>query len=247
MNKLKSLFNNFSKSILPIIGLTVFISMAFIMYYWETVGRENYLYQSVLVFKEDITAGTLIADDNLLTYQRVEFDNLIDNAITDKTLIVGMAATHFIPKGSQIHPSFLEEKELILKPGQYVFKIPNEWIYSLPDSLRRKDHITLYEIGVNGTFVNDNKDSTNGDINTYANEQASSVKSFAGNILFDTVTVYVKDSNNREVVTTSNYDRFDGSSKINAIEVIGTIDQIKKITDSADKGNKFLIMYSGGN
>ena len=245
MNIFKSLFNNFSKSILPIVGLIVFISMAFIMFYWETVGRENYLYQSVLVFKEDINAGTLITDEKLLTFKRVEFDNLIDNAINDKALIVGKATTHFIPRGSQIHPSFLEEKELILKPGQYIFKIPNEWIYSMPDSLRRKDHITLYEIGITGSFIGSDTTTSN-DLETFPNGQASSVKSFAGNILFDTVTVYVKDSNNREVVTTSKYDRFDGSSKINSVEVIGTIEQIKKLTDSADKGNKFLIMYSGG-
>lgn len=272
MNDFKLFLSNAAKAILPIVGILIIVFMAVLMYYWETIGREKFLYKPVIVFTIDIPAGTIINDENILKTQWVEFDKVIENAITDKNQVIGKAAAHFIPKDTQLHPSYLEDKELVLNPGQYIYKIPNDWLFSVPESLRRKDHIAVYEVNTSiaqritqnnnsqasstvETTTNEPKIILKGDasktsnqtsITTYNESQLSNIQSVTGNILFETIVSYVKDTNNREVVTVGMNDRYDGSSKINDIEVVGTLDQINKLKESAEAGNRFIILYSSG-
>lgn len=247
LNNVKAIFSNFSKAVLPVIGILLFVSLAFLMIYWETSGRERFMYKPVIVLKEDVTAGTVLNDDSLLAVQWVEYDNVIDGSIIDPELVIGRAASHFIPKGTQLHPNYFEDKDLILQPGQYIFKIPNDWIYSVPDSLRRKDIITIVETkNETPKEIMNGQESNNMNLNTYTPDKAGDLVPILGGSLFETITSYVKDANNREVVTVSLNDRYDGSSKINSVEVIITLEQFKKMKASVANGNKFVIMYSGG-
>lgn len=64
--------------------------------------------------------------------------------------------------------------------------------------------------------------------------------------IFSTIVSYVKDSANREVVSTSPIDRIDANSTIKDLEIIATKEDIDLLTAIVTGGNKFIIGYSDG-
>lgn len=247
-------FKKIKGFILPMLGIFIIASLFALLVFWETSGRELYLYDDIVVLNTDVKRGDLI-DESMLTTLKLENTKVIDEAIKDPTLILGKEARHFIPAKSPLHIYYFEEKELITDKSNLIFKIPNEWIYSAPSTMRRKDIAYFYEVSpkniemINDTIKNTTTESVNEDyINTFFPEEESFIKySFKLEKPIAIAKIaYIKDSNNREVITTSRMDRLDGSSRISDIEIATDPIQFQKIKDSAAKGNKFIIMYEEG-
>lgn len=59
------------------------------------------------------------------------------------------------------------------------------------------------------------------------------------------VVAYARDGNNTEVVFSEN-ERLSGSAPVSVIEVILSEKQAKMLAGLADKGNKFVLLYSAG-
>ncbi len=66
-----------------------------------------------------------------------------------------------------------------------------------------------------------------------------------GSIVTRAVVAYARDGSNAEVVSLSS-ERLTGSAPVSVIEVIVSENQALKLGTLADKGNKFVLLYSSG-
>jgi len=216
--------------IMPVIGIIIIFIMLGIVWFWESNGRELYFYKEVVVLNQDIQSGTIIKED-MLQFQKVEEDKIISQAILTKEEIINLEAKNYIPKGLQLHPQFFESQELIKYKGAYIVRIPNEWLYSIPNTIRRKDSVVFYQVD-----FDKNNNSVTEDIENIINK----------NPIFETKIAYVKDSANREIKTVSTEDRIDGSSIISEVLIVATPEEFKILENAVNSGSKLIIMYSEG-
>ncbi len=228
---------------MPLIGIIIIILMLGIVWFWETNGRELYFYKDIVVLNQDIQRGTIINED-MLVYEKLEADNIIDEVVLTKDILIGLETKHFIPKGAQLHLKYFEDQEIIMSENTYIVRIPNEWLYSIPNTLRRKDNIAFYQV----TIRNENfliKENQN--ISTYETDSNENIKIIDDkNPILETKVAYVKDSANREVQTVSYEDRIDGNSIISEVSIIASPYQLMILENAINKGNKLIIMYSEG-
>lgn len=194
------------------------------MIYWETYGREKMLYEEIVVLVEDVTVNEVITEDKI-SYEKRDDSSLVKDVIKDASLILGKAAKHYIPAGAQLVEQYFEEDKLVLDQHEYITHIPMEWIQSFPNTLRRGDVIYFYEV-----------------LGNKSNREIKQALSTKEPIAKSTVA-FVKDSSNREVITLSDKERYDGSSKISEIEIISNIETINLIRRKFDEGMKFIILY----
>jgi hypothetical protein len=199
----------------------------------------------------DIKKGTVIKE-NMLTTIRVEENNLISNPVSNMDEVLNMAAKQFIPKNAQLNKEFFESPDVILDKNQYVARIPSNWLIAIPSSIRRKDIACFYlvdaksEQQLNNTISQRTNDGKSGQgLNTYIQESPKAIESInsLGKPVVESTVAYVKDSANREVVTLSKDERFDGSSQVSSIEVIITDQQMDVLSKNAENGYKFIVMY----
>ncbi len=237
---------------MPIIGVMTIAVMLGVIWYWEIYGRELYFYQEIVVLNQDINRGTIITED-MLTNQKIEANFLINQVIKDKNTILKLEAKQFIPKSAQLHPNFFEKTDLSTGGNTYIVRIPNEWLYSVPNTLRRKDHVLFYQInehkfGELNKVLEASQEAEDNSIQTYLPEQTENLKETVSNRLLETTVAYVKDGVNREVITVSAQDRIDGSSVIAEVMVFLRPEQLQSLEQVVNDGGKFIIMYDeGGN
>lgn len=204
-----------------VIGILLLIIAITFFIFWELVGRKQFLFKTVVVFNENINKGVKITYD-LLSTKKVEVDNCILNVIDNPKEIVGKESKHFIPAKTQLITEYFEESILNLTKDNKIMKLPDSWVYSFPQTIRRKDKIFIYAI----------KDGN-------AESKVINNKKY---LIFQTVVAYAKDTNNKEVESLD-IDRLNGSSVVSNIEVIITDNQYKMLLDWIRKGYKFIIMY----
>lgn len=255
------------QTVLSVIGIILVLASASVSIMWEMVGREAYLYKSVLVVAKDIKKGDTITADCLKTL-KMEADKLISNPITNANDIIGKAAKQFIAKNSQIAGDYFDNPGVVLKDDQFIFKVPVEWIGAVPSSIRREDAVAFYPtdrkyftLKSSGTTQDsgDGADETQ-DLNTSPYNTYPSIKDDTwldefdaknylpqtdGKVqppLFTTTVAYVKDSANREIVTVGEKERFDGSSQPASIEIVITLKELRSMELSLEQGKVFLIL-----
>lgn len=241
----------YSLLLLPFLGIVMIGAMLALVWFWNQMGREMFYYTEVVVLEEDIKRGTVIQSDMIHTLS-VEKDQVIDQSITHSSAIIGMAAKHFIPAHSQLHPYYFVENELAQDEDHFVFHVPTDWIYSIPQSLRRLDHVFFYEVtGTKPQMQKSDEEQTEEDasdpsFNTHELQKETEWKQTLGQPLLETTVAYVKDSANREVKTLSETPRLDGSSRVSEIEVVATIEEIQTLELAVQEGSRFIIMYDEG-
>lgn len=210
---------------MPLIGITIILIMLGIIWFWETNGRQLYFYQDIVMLNQDIQKGTVINED-MLIYEKVEIDKIINEAVISADILIGLETKNFIPKGAQLHLNYFDNQEILMVEDTFIIRIPNEWLYSIPNTLRRKDNIAFYVV------------------NNESDEDTAIIES--GNPIIETKVAYVKDSANREVQTVSYEDRIDGSSIISEVSIIASPMQLNILENAINKNNKLIIMYSEG-
>ncbi|WP_240416490.1 SAF domain-containing protein [Paenibacillus periandrae] len=236
----------------------IIVSLALAMWWWEVDGRQRAFYVDVPVFKNDIKRGELIKDD-MFTTVKYEKDQLIDNYIKEQKKIIGLEAKQFIPKNIQLDVHFFESPDLLTDEKHMNWKIPNEWIYSIPNSLRRKDQIVFYEIDAESMNIKDKDKKIQIDATSKVSEDTEKRQVLITQIqdeknklqgrnvsIYTAVVSYVKDSANREVVSTSPVDRIDANSTIKDLEIIATKEDMDLLSAIVSKGSKFIIGYNDG-
>lgn len=216
-----------------IIGLLLIVISVGLIFYWEVYGRESILYNDVVVLTQEVKKNDVITEE-MVTYEKREGNTIIEGAIIDARGIIGKAASCFIPKGAQLVKKYFENTELVLSEDEYIFRVPNEWLKAYPNSLRRGDTIFFHEISTD-TITQGTSD---GLVNLEHYRPLVQDEAIAS------VTVaYAKDSANREVITLSEEERFNGSSKINEIEIIVDVETVNLLRKSIEDGKVFILMY----
>ncbi|MCT4596619.1 MAG: SAF domain-containing protein [Vallitalea sp.] len=213
-------------------GVILIICAIGTIFYWEMYGREHLLYENIVVLTKDVNRNDIITIE-MITYQKREGSQIVKGAILDENKIIGKAAKSYIPKGVQLVEKYFENHKLVLDNNEYIFQIPTEWIRAFPSSIRRGDTIYFYEVG-QGI---ENHNGAEVEIilnNTQALEKEP---------ITSATVAYAKDSANREVVTLSDNERYDGSSKISEIEIIANLEIVNSLRESVDDNKLFIIMY----
>lgn len=232
----------YASIIAPLIGIIIIGLMISLVWFWETSGRELYFYKEAVVLNQDINRGTIVTKE-MLTIEKFEVDKLIDNVIMDKNQIIGLEAKHFIPKNSQLHPYYFEQSQLTTDQNNFITRIPTEWLYSIPNTLRRNDEVVFYYINDSASKTGINNEDS---FKTHSNNEGYNLVENLGKPVLTARVAYVKDSANREVQTLSSQSRMDGSSVIAEILVLLNFEQLRLLENYIKDGGKFIIMHSEG-
>ena len=228
-----------SGTIFSIIGILLMLATVAMIYFWETSGREKYLYKEVVVLNQNVEENTRIAPE-MLTLAKINPDDFIEGAVVKKEVVAGKYSAQFIAKNSQISLVYLKDSaEEVIKEDFYIFSIPPDWVITFPNSLRRGDTIYFYPVKIDIEEVEQGKTINNID-NLKITEKSN---------LLESEVAYLKDSGNREVVDTddsASKPRYDGSANISNIEIITNYEDVSQLQDLADSGYKFIILYKAG-
>lgn len=210
-----------------VLGLILCFAAVAGVYYWEIYGRDRIMTAQVVVLRQTLEAGEIVSADNL-TVVRHPVEMLIENPVTDISEIDGLVAKHRIPSNMQMEKLSFEESELLPGPEEYIFKMPRDWIESLPSSLRRSDEVLLYPV----------KRKIGQDVDQ---ENQSDQETPFSNEYFR--VAFVKNSANQEVTSVSEGTRLNGSSNVESVEIIAGLDSIEKMTALHAGGYRFIVMY----
>ncbi len=182
---------------------------------WEFWGRTALLYDSAIVFVDDLPKGTIVTEEMLAV---VKVEDLSSKAIMQEDVekLVGKESIQYIPKGTVIYNDYFVERELtpMETSDLKIVAVPMSWLDSYPETLRRGDTVEFYNIG-----ENENK----------------------GPVVSAKVA-HVKDSENIEVED-SGGDRTVGTASVKTIEVLLNNEQLIILTSMVDYGTKFMLSY----
>jgi hypothetical protein len=219
--------------IFSILGIILMLATLAMIYFWETVGRERFLYTEVVVLNHSIEKGTAIEPD-MIDLIKIDPDNLMEGALVRIDEVIGKYSAHFIPKYSQLSLAYLKDESVgTKKEDQYIFTIPSDWIVTFPSSLRRGDTVYFYPV---------KEEIESGEHGSLSSSQVS-IEATDENELVKSEVAYLKDSGNREVVNTVGKDRYDASANISSIEIITDYKDISYLENMAASGWKFIILY----
>jgi len=222
--------------IFAILGIILMLSSIITMVWWETKGREQFLYREVVVLNQSVEAETILTEDMIL-YSKTDPSSFIEGAVVDKDEVIGKSSAHFIPKYSQLSLAFfVDEGVKAAEEGKYILAIPADWIITFPNSLRKGDEIYFYPVKLPEV----NKEGE--DENNYSNPLSSTKISSKENMVNCKVS-YLKDSGNREVVTIAGEERDDASANIASIEVSLEWEDIFYLQSLIDNNWNFIILY----
>jgi hypothetical protein len=219
--------------VFSILGIILMLATLAMIYFWETKGRERFLYTEVVVLNQSVEADTAI-EPGMIDIIRINPDNLMEGAVVKKDEVIGKYSAHFIPKYSQLSLAYFKDESVgATKEDQYIFTVPADWIITFPNSLRRGDTIYFYPVKVT---------SEDGEQSRSFNS-ISSTKIIKEGELVKSEVAYLKDSGNREVVNTEGEERYDASANISSIEIITGYEDMSYLESLAESGWKFIILY----
>ncbi len=182
---------------------------------WELFVRTEILYDEALVLKENIAKGTVVTEE-MVTSKKLQ--GLPNGAIKPSDLndIIGKETIQFVASDTFLLSEYFISKEIspVESNGLKNFAIPENWMESYPETIRRGDMIYLYAIG------------------------ASDIEK----AVVSAKVAHVKDSSNNEISAGGN-ERKDASNNVSSIEVVLEEAEIIRLTKLVEGGTKFLVSY----
>lgn len=225
-----------SGTVFSIIGILLIFATVGAIYFWETAGREKYLYKEVVVLNQNVEENTQVTQE-MLTLLKINPLNFIDGAIVKKEDAAGRYSSQFIAKNSQVCLAYFKDSaEEAIKEDLYIFSIPQDWLITFPSSLRKGDIIYFYPVL--------QEDQKEGQDNTFKN--MDNLKIIDKSQMVQSEVAYLKDSGNREVADTdesASKPRYDASSNISSIEILTDYENVSRLQELAANGYKFIILY----
>lgn len=233
--------SKFFKKSKRLFGLILLILALGFFAFWELIGRAEFLYAEVVVLKEEVLKGTEISID-MLEYIKIDSQRIIDNCIMNPNDIIALEAKHFIPAGTQLVSNYFDISSLVLMNDEKIMKLPNTWIHSFPETLRRKDEVFIYAIKNSNENSNSSSEST--DAIKSSNKRLNSNKDTEDKKIYimKSTVAYVKDNSNKEVSSLDD-DRLNASSVISNIEIVISEEQFETLRDYVQDGYTFILMY----
>lgn len=184
-----------------ILGMVLIVLAIGGMFFWETAGREMFLYDEVLTVTQDVEESTIISEE-MLALKRVA--KATPGALTKKDVsnVLGKEATQFIPAQTEVFEQYFADSKLVVhaEDNEYVLSIPNKWLESYPQSLRRGDQVYFWCEGtkVTSATVVYVKDSSNTEVTSdedrlTASSNVSLVEIIATEKQADLLSTYAKE------------------------------------------------------
>jgi hypothetical protein len=257
------------RGIIGILAMIIFVVGTLV---WNFALRDVVTGVDVVVAKRTIQQGDVIKAEDL-DVTKIDSRSVIPNAILNGTEelkgIIGKAALHPIPMGSQLIPDQFDDASVVIgedEVGTYLYSIPSSWILSVPDTVRRLDNVSFYavlteskntitsaqgSIAGQTTAGEQQPESAATDENVIKVSTLDEIKDFivkSDGIVDLKITcpvAYVKDGSNKEVRSAdeNGITRMDGTSKVAKIEVIATVEQVQAIEKLIRNGYKLILMY----
>lgn len=151
-----------------VIGMVIILATLISLGVWELWGRENLMYDRVLVLSSDMEKGQVVEKENLRE-KRVENANSQAIKSLDYKSLLGKETAHFIPKNTELFEEYFQEEEFNIegKGDKMVFPIPKEWLLAYPDTIRRGDRALFYYKGkiLCNCYVIHVRDGSNQEVN----------------------------------------------------------------------------------
>ena len=129
-------------------GILLIILSIVMLISWEKWGRSRFLYDEVLVLKEDAARGTLITEE-MVTSRKMEGAPRGSLGPDDLAVLIGKEALQTIHGGIPLFKSDFESPGLYPdeEEGKMILRIPAHMISSLPAGLQKGDTVYLYAEG----------------------------------------------------------------------------------------------------
>ena len=127
-----------------IFGLLLICISVFAIIGWEHWGKDRFLYDEVLVLRENVEKGTIITKDMVDVKMAEEDEPCLE--FSEKEKIIGMQAAGFIHKGVPLFAAYFQEPGLAPDETKnlYGMCLPSGWIASKPAALSRGDKVFLF-------------------------------------------------------------------------------------------------------
>lgn len=111
---------------------------------WEHWGKERFLYDEILVLKENVQKGTIITE-KMLGSKTMDLDEPCLKA-SEKEKILGLQTAVFVHKGVPLFSDYFGEPDLMPdeSKNRYGMCLPTEWIASRPTTLSKGDKVFLF-------------------------------------------------------------------------------------------------------
>lgn len=128
-----------------IAGLILIVASLGCLGFWEFWGREHLSYEKILVFRQDTARNTAVEESML---EVVFMEEPPDGALRaeDASSLMNLETVQYVPAGTPLFSEFFQDPRLSVggTSGQYVLSIPNQWLLSYPQTLRRGDTVRFY-------------------------------------------------------------------------------------------------------
>ena len=142
-----------------------------------------------LVLKESLPQNTLITAD-MLRERRIE--NAAEGTLKsqDADNLIGLETAQFVAAGTELHIEYFQESKFAVgeEEGKFILSIPEQWLKSCPQTLRRGDRAFFYCGGeiVTDAVVAYVRDGTNQEV--YYNDEERLTSSAAVSLIEVVVT-----------------------------------------------------------
>ncbi len=126
---------------------------------------------------------------------RVKMNAVPDGVINNITAIVNKETVTPINKGIIAVKDFFDDPDVVADANEMIAPIPDQWIYSLPGSLRRRDKVSIYQFPTSPQQILNSASQK-----PILNQNSPAELNDKGEPLFKNISVaFAKDSANQEV------------------------------------------------
>lgn len=128
-----------------IAGLVIIAASLLLLGIWELWARESLMYDRVLVLKSPLD-GNVALTAKLLREKRVEKAPAGALKVGDENQIIGKETGHYIPAGTELFKEYFQESSFQVggTTGKFILSIPDTWLMSYPQTMKRGDRAFFY-------------------------------------------------------------------------------------------------------
>lgn len=128
-----------------IFGLILILGAVISLAFWELWGRENIGYVQVPVFTESMDKYAVVGLNQIESI-RIEKPKAQMVKWDDVEKLIGKQTKQYIPQGEPLYWEYFQNSNFAVggSTGKFILSIPEVWLYSYPQTLRRGDRVYFY-------------------------------------------------------------------------------------------------------
>lgn len=138
-----------------VVGIVLIIASVGLIYSWEKWGHDYFFQKEILVASRNVEAGEEITKEMV---KKSKVQNRVEGQLEPKEIkkIIGMVAYSRLHKGEAIYSDDVVKKDAYTGEGseRFIVSLNKEIFYSLPESLKKGQELSLYKDGQYFTRIN---------------------------------------------------------------------------------------------